>query len=118
MPSTTWHTSLSTVTDPNTMREIRQWLKRNGAIVPSRDADAVAKYLHLAISATNQWGGVDIPLSIKRPRVQLQPWQQGYEDERSRRHGRSSKPDRYFNQLAQGAFGLLLLLAVVATFGW
>jgi hypothetical protein len=116
MPSTTWKTELTAVTDTNTIREIRQWLKRNGQIIPSRDADSVAKYLHLAVIANNKWGGVAIPVLIKRPRPVLLPWQEGYQDERSSHLGRPPQPDTRLKQLAQGAFGLLFLLALVLAF--
>jgi hypothetical protein len=77
MPSTSWKTDITTVTDSKTIGEIRQWLAHNGQIIPGRDADAAAKYLHFALLSNNRWGGVAIPLTIKRPRQVFLPWQQG-----------------------------------------
>lgn len=116
MPSTTWSTELTTTTNPAIIGEIRLWLKRNGQTIPSRDADAVAKYLRLAIDANNRLGGVLVPLTINRPRAVGLPWQQGFEGNALRGARSAYQPDSLGKQLALGSFGLLLMLALYVTF--
>jgi hypothetical protein len=116
MPSTTWTTDLTTTTNPAIIGEIRLWLKRNGQTIPSRDADAVAKYLRLAIDANNRWGGVLVPLTINRPRVVGLPWQNGFEGNAPRTVRSSHQLHSVGQQLAAVAFGLLLMLAFYVAF--
>lgn len=117
MPSTTWKADLTTVTDTQTIREIRQWLKRNGQPTPSRDDDALAKYLYLAVAANNRWGGVPLTLVVKRPQQVRPSSPEGYEGKLARYARWPAQPDSPLKQLAQGAFGLLVLLAVVWALG-
>jgi hypothetical protein len=101
---------------PGTLGDIRLWLKRNGQTVPSRDADAVAKYLRLAIDANNRWGGVLIPLTIDRPRSVGLPWQNDFEGKRLPYARHPIQPHSIGKQLAIGSFGLLVMLALIWTF--
>jgi hypothetical protein len=116
MRSTTWTTDLTMTTDPAILGDIRLWLKRNDEIVPSRDADVVAKYLRLAIDATNQWGGVILPLTINRPRPAVSPWEWTMKGKRPRTPAEPVWHDSIAKQLALGSFGLLVMLALYLAF--
>jgi hypothetical protein len=116
MRTTTWKTDLTTTTNPAVIGEIRLWLKRNGQTIPSRDADAVAKYLRLAIDANNRWGGVLVPLTITRPRAVGLPWPQGFEGNALRTARSSHQLHSIGKELAGIAFGLLVMLALYVTF--
>jgi hypothetical protein len=115
MRTTTWTTDLTTTTNPAIIGEIRLRLKRSGQTIPSRDADAVAKYLRLAIDANNRWGGVLVPLTINRPRAIECPWY-GSEGNAPRGARSAYQSDSLGKQLALGSFGLLLMLALYVTF--
>lgn len=114
--TTTWKTDLTTTTNPALIGEIRLWLKQNGQTIPSKDADAVAKYLRFAIDATNRRGGVLVPLTITRPRAVERPWYYGFEGNVPRGARSAYQPNSIGQQLALGSFGLLLMLALYVTF--
>jgi hypothetical protein len=116
MPSTTWTTDLTATTNPAIIGEIRLWLKRNGQTIPSRDADAVAKYLRVSIDANNRWGGVLVPLTINRPRAVERPWYYGFEGNAHRIASFIFEPLSVGQQLAIVSFGLLVMLALYVTF--
>ncbi len=116
MPSTTWKADLTTVTNPNTVGDVRQWLKQNGHRVPNRDADAVGKYLDLALTAFNRRNGVLMPAFLKRPQPVHPPLQQGSENGQDRTGNWFLQRESWASQLAKGAFGLLVMLALVSAF--
>lgn len=116
MASQTWTTDLATTTDAKTLHDIRAWLKRNAQTIPSRDADAIAKYLRLAIAANNEWGGVPIQFVLNRPQPAGQRWQRAGYEGRPWYGQRPVQADSPLKQLALGSLGLLVMLALYVAF--
>lgn len=116
MPSTTWTTDLTTATNPATLAEIRLCLTRNGHNIPHRDADVVAKYLRIAIDASNRRNGLLMPVTFTRPQVAGQPTAFGFERDAARRRGVLGQQQSASRRLAHGALGLLVMLALYVAF--
>jgi hypothetical protein len=76
-----WFTTLTIKTNSQTFRDVREWLDEHAPPVPSRDDDALAKYLRCVILSNSEWDGVSLQVELPRPRPGQLPPPQGYEDQ-------------------------------------
>jgi hypothetical protein len=103
--------TLTARTDKTAVLGMRDYLRQRGIIIPMRDRDVVAKYLHRIIENGNARTGIDALASVSRLAWPSGAVQRGFE-----RGARSPFriPRRFRSRLlrlALGSFGLLLLLA-------
>jgi hypothetical protein len=116
MSSNTWLMALTARTDKPAVLAMRDYLRQRGIIIPMRDKDVVAKYLHRILENGNARTGIDAFTSITRRAGPPEPAQQGFE--------RGLWADIRIpplllvrlKRLAHGAFGLLILLACYIAF--
>ena len=117
MTSQSWQTTLTAHLTDEAIAGMRDWLRDCDAVVPARNDDVLAKYLHCVIASNSQWDGIYFEMNIPRPRLKPAgsvPWLvDGHEwgdlpetstDRKSRR-----------GQLAFICIGPIVMLAACAT---
>jgi hypothetical protein len=116
MDLNTWQMTLTARVNKPAVLGMRDYLRQRGIIIPMRDRDVVAKYLHRIIENGNARTGIDTVASVARPAWLSGAAQKGFE--------RDATPDFHIpphvrlrlQWLAHGAFGLLVLLACYIVF--
>lgn len=68
MASQSWQTTLTTNLTETSIAEMRDWLRINGAAVPARNDDVLAKYLAHVLISNSLWDGISLDIVIPRPR--------------------------------------------------
>ncbi|HEY2861903.1 MAG TPA: hypothetical protein VGJ21_26115 [Terracidiphilus sp.] len=116
MDLNTWQMTLTARVNKPAVLGMRDYLRQRGIIIPMRDRDVVAKYLHRIIENGNARTGIEAVASVTRPAWPSGAAQKGFErdtwaDIRIPPHVRVR-----LQRLAHGAFGLLVLLACYIAF--
>ncbi len=114
----TWKTTLTIRTDPESLQDVRDWLAKHAADSPppSRNDDALAKYIRLVLANNLDFGGVCLGVDVPRPRPVRLPWQLGYEpDPPTPEAMRANRETARRRQFAVDCFALLVMLIVGAT---
>jgi hypothetical protein len=116
MSLNTWLMTLTARTDKPAVLAMRNYLRQRGIVIPMRDRDVVAKYLHRIIENGNARTGIDAFASVARPAWPSAADQQGFERD-ARSHFRIPHQFRSrLQRLGIGSFGLLVLLACYIAF--
>jgi hypothetical protein len=112
--SITWNMNLTVRTDKNAIHSMRDYMRERGIIIPMRDRDVVAKYLHRIIENGNARTAIEAPASVTQPVTVAT--KKGFESDLWAPLDIPPHIRRGLHQLALGSFGLLMMLACYITF--
>jgi hypothetical protein len=112
MSTHAWSMTLTVRTGQHTVTSMRDYLRQRGIVVPMRDRDVIAKYLHRVIENGNARIGIEALTTVTRP-VWLTNAKEGLEGNAPRSNAiQSGHPSRL--ALAVEGFAGLMVLACIA----
>ena len=113
MSSHTWSMTLTVRTGRSTVTSMRDYLRQRGIVVPMRDRDVIAKYLHRIVENGNARTGIEAPAAITRPTWVNSAAREGLEGNALRSNAiHTGQPSRL--ALAVEGFAGLMVLACIA----
>jgi hypothetical protein len=108
----TWKTTLTVRTSDESLRDIREWLDEHAPPVPSRDDDALAKYLRCVILSNSEWDGVSLTLDLPRPSLHEPPQVAGCEWDELADCSFSNQPRSRLALAVDGCAALMVLACI------
>lgn len=112
--SITWNMSLTVRTDKHAIHSMREYLRERGIVIPMRDRDVVAKYLHRIIENGNARTAIEAPAAVTQPVTVAT--KKGLEKSLWAPLDIPPHIRRGLYELAMCSFGLLMMLACYITF--